>query len=407
MPIIITPGLGGILQFQNLTPLAPSLIAANLTLDESREMRFWSLAPQAQLETLASAYHHLVRFSESKSELIDSLGGMIQRFHGGEKSIPADSFILARLIGEVEKFKDSVPPTSAPTSSDRPAATGDIFIREQPKTPPPPAETPVRRPTPRRDNSMRLYTDGKGGYFPPLWGGMPDLLKLELKSLAYKLEGKMSDLTRDEGAHSEFLSSSFAVWILDLRDQLAKEPISPASIRRQVAIVSEMAAFMADPLHSESIGFRFWNAVGANAEVRMVINRLANARMLPETLGDKERASVEKAMFDVDAAFLRSILRFLPANTSEAIEESSNRDESYGELLAKKFGEALDGIPLSERSVLSASAQVHLNSALSVLRILDKELSGEPSPAVRGFLKKLVPRQMMQLATVVALGSRV
>lgn len=395
MPIIITPGLGGILQFQNLTALAPARIGENIP-------RFWELPNPAQVETLASAYYHLSRVTEPNADLLEKLGAMVQRFEGREESIAADNFILSRLVGEMARLKDSVPPT--------PASMDSVVVTEKPSSKPSPKRD--------RDNSMQLYTDGKGGYFPHSWARLSEDMRRELKGLAYAREGRMSELTNDEEKHAEFLMGALAGWIVSVKDALTETGAKGAgqsglasapSVRAPLALISEMTAFMAGEAKIESdLGVRFWQLYSADSVARMAVHRLINARATQfSVLEEGERASLEKALFDLDVAYLRILLKPLSSQTEEAAAEAGNRDESYGDTLAKTLGDALNGLPLSERTELSPANQVQLTSAVSVLRILGRELSSEPpSPAVRGFLRRLLPREMLQLAQVVALVPR-
>ncbi len=387
--LTIIQGLGGVLRFQNLTPLALSVIGENIP-------RFWDLEPPAQLETLASAYHHLSRIlepSQDQSDLLEKLGAMVQRFEAREPTIAADNFTLSRLVGEMAKLK----------GSERPVPTGDsVFVAERS----PAAEgTAARRPTPTRarDASLQFYTDGKGGFFPSAWAHLSDDMRSALKSRAFERKGKMSDLTGDEAVHAEFLFGAFSGWIHSIWESLTEN--GAKAVWEPVPLIAEMTAFLGVAAAS-GLSPDFWRLYGRDVDLRTALNRLTTQRSLLGSLEEGKRAALEQALVDLDAAYLRVLLKPLASRPDDAAAESGSRDESYGDTLATRLGDALVGLPLSDRSELSAAAQVQLMSAVSVLRILLRELPADPvSPAVRGFLKRLSPREMLQLAQVVELVS--
>jgi hypothetical protein len=160
----IIQGLGGALRFQNFTPLAPALVTDNLS-------RFRELVSPAQLETLASAYHHLMRVPDANQEVVESVAQMIQRLESKADPSAADSFTISRLVLEWGRLKETLRESAPPARG----------------TPLPPAGD-VEDSRPRaaiRDKSLRFYSDGSGGFFPPSWAHLSKEMRDSLKSLAY------------------------------------------------------------------------------------------------------------------------------------------------------------------------------------------------------------------------------
>lgn len=393
--ITVVQGLGGALQFQNFTPLAPALITENLA-------RFWDLAPVAQVETLASAYQHLTQIREANDQLLEGVGQLIVRIEERAKQTPSDSFILSRLIGEWGRFKDSnLPP---PPRSDHPSAPAAA----------PAPKTPAPRPAPARDPSFRFYADGDGGYFPPSWVNFSKPMRDALKILAYRREGKMSDLSFSDEAHADFLLAALYGWINGMRTSLTETGskgagqsglASAPSVREPVERVAEMAAVLGDGNRVEaSLAERFWNSFGAHADLRMALSRLTTMRTAQSVLEEADRTALEDTLIALDAAYLRFLLAPLADRTEGSPPDAPERNEYYGELLAKNLGDALVGLPMSARSQFSGGQEVQLVAAGSVLRGVAAELRMDPpSPVVRGFLKKLLPSEILRLAHIAGL----
>lgn len=286
MPLTITPGLGGGLQFPNLTPLVPAQISENIS-------RFWEMPNPLQVETLASAYHHLSRLQEPNTDLLEKLGEMVKRFEAREPTIAADNFIMARLVGEVAKLKDSVPP--AKPRSDRPAVDEDSFTQD------PRPEAPDRRPS-RRDSSLILYGDGQGGFYPSLWRDLSEEMRRELKILALSREGRISELSNDEVTHADFLADAVGGWILSLTEPLSQSAPMNTSLRNLLPVISEMVTLMARPTLSVTLTTRFWDRFDGRTDVKSALIRLSNAKTLPALATDEDRAILESTIQAVEAA---------------------------------------------------------------------------------------------------------
>jgi hypothetical protein len=409
MTLTITQGLGGTLLFTNFSPLAPSLVSENLR-------NFWELQRPTQMDTLASAYHHLTRAADAKTEVVEKVGQMIQRFESNSDPVAADNFTIGQLVLEWGRLKDSLGDFA---SGDSPALGA---VRA---SPPPPRRTPVpategAKPVSaaiasRREQSIRFYSDGEGGFFPPSWLHFSDSMRQALKILAYSRKGgKMSDLTSDEGLHAEFLVGVLADWLGQIRGDLTETGVKGAgqsglasapSVMPTLGLVSEMMSLLRRPAGPESsLMTRFWKAYGAHADLRMTINRLFTMRSLQSILEEADRMVLEKVLYDLDVAYLSFLLDPLSGSTDEASATGSGRDESFGETLAKKLGDAMVALPMSERTKLEAGDHVTLAAAASALRTLGREIrSDESSAVIRGFLRKLLPSEMLRLASVVGM----
>ncbi|HSA58918.1 MAG TPA: hypothetical protein VLJ37_04465 [bacterium] len=383
--LTIVQGLGGLLQFQNFTPLAPALVTENLG-------RFWDLAPVAQVETLASAYQHLSRVEEADVQLLESVGQLLQRIEARAEQTPSDSFILSRVIGKLALLKASSPPSCEP----------------------PGRRTSDPAPGAQRDPSLRFYSDGEGGFFPPSWIHFSKPMRDALKVLAYGREGKMSDLTSSDVAQADFLIGALSGWINDMKTALTETGMKGAgqsglasapSIRAPLDLVAEMAAVLGDASRVEaSLAANFWRSFGSHADLRMSLSRLVTMRMAQSVLEEAERLALEDTLCALDAAFLRFLLAFLPGRSVDSFADSSERNETYGDLLAKRLGDALLGLPLSDRAQFNGDQAVQLATAGSVLRTLAGEVRADPpSPVLRGFLKKILPSEMLRLGQIVGL----
>lgn len=415
---LITPiSLGGTTLVANVAALAPNIVSENLN-------GFWKLERQGQILTLASVHHYLGAVDEPNQHLLEGLREMIARFQNKADPCALDNLVFGQLIMEWGKNKPAEEstrpaasrigrddPTLVPITPSVPAPGSDR--PDRPKTPGLAVEpTPLRRMS-RGETSMRFYSDGTGGFFPPIWINFSKEMRDALKILAYGREGKMSDLTLSEEAHAGFLLSALAGWIEEMKTALtetgtkgagASGLASAPSIRALLTLVSEMTGFLADPTRSESLSDLVWRAYGVDPHLRMSVDRLSGMRMAQSVLEEDERAALEKTLRDLDAAYLAFLLQPLLDGPEDAAVESGNRDESYGETLARTVGDALVGLPLSDRARLSATAQVQLTSAATALRTLARELRADrSSPAVRGFLKKLLSSEMLRLSPVVAL----
>jgi hypothetical protein len=222
----------------------------------------------------------------------------------------------------------------------------------------------------------------------------------------------MSELTESTEVHADLLMGALAGWIEQIKTVLTETGArgagqsglaSAPSLRAPLGLIIEMVAFMSDG-EDAGLSSRFWQLYGSHVDLRSAVNRLTSQRTLLATLEEGERSALDQALFDLDVAYLRVLLRPLASKTEEGAGETGNRDEAFGDTLATTLGNALMGLPFSGRAEVTASEQVQLTSAASALRILSRELSSNPpSPAVRGFLKRLSPRETLQLAQVVAL----
>lgn len=413
--ITITAGFGGTFVFERFTSLAPSLVTENLS-------RFWDLARPAQVDTLASAYQHLSGVPDANPEVLASVGQMTQRLNDSAETSPVDHLVLGRLLLEWGRLKSVFPPSSPPQAprSDRPASSPAPGAELAPRTPVPPAGGVGRRrhtPGTRAEDSTRatgqFYRDGKGGYFPPSWAKLSDDMKRELKSLAWSRKGKMSDLTSSHEMHASLLLGAISSWVVTLKTVLMESGVKGAgqsglasapSVQPLLSLISEMTSWMGGPaLRRSALGSLFWEGFGAHEEARMAINRLTTMRTLQSSLEQSEKDSLERTLYTLDGVYLTVILAALP-DPEVSPSEAGRRDEAYGDTLAQKLGEAMIGLPLSERTALEPAEQVRLADASGILRIIAQEARADPaSPAVKGFLKRLNPAEILRLQRIAAL----
>lgn len=408
MMITITPGIGTALRFQDFTPQAPILVSANLR-------ALSTLAPIAQLETLASAYVHLSGVAEANQQLLESLGQLVQRMNAREERTAADSFIVSRLIGEWGSLKDSVPPSSPPQPrSDRPAEAPIAMPKTPvPPTPAPPSPVPgvSGRRRSERNDSIQFYTDGKGGLFPPSWVHFSKEMKNALKIAVWNLSATDSRaLISSEEANATFLMGTMATWILQLRNLLTETGAKGAgrsglasgpSIRGNVELINEMSAFMSEGDYVGSpLADAFWRAYGTHTESRMAVNRLTSMRSLLSSLDEAERNALEDSLYALDTHYLAWLLSPLASRSDPGLERGF-RDVAHGDQMATMLGEKMNGLPTS-LAALDHEQRAQLSSLEAILRTVEYDArTVPPTPGMHAFLLKLLPSEMIRVASFV------
>jgi hypothetical protein len=413
MILPVTTGPLGLLQFPNFTAMAPVVVTTNLK-------NFWDLPRITQTETLASAYEHLSGLSSSNPQLLESVGSLLTRLNDGGDRTDADSFIISRLINEWGTLKDAVPVSSPPRPSSEKPHLDEVSIAG-PRTPVP-GPSPVP-PSPRRqrrsdrsrgerNNSIQFYTDGRGGLFPPSWIQFSKEMRDHLKLIAWNLSATdQRALISNEEANAKFLLSALASVIINLKSSLTETGAKGAgqsglasapSVRVSLGLVNEMTSFMTERARAGSdLAAYFWQAYGIHTELRMAVNRLTSMRSLLSSLEEPEKNAVEDGLYALDTAFLSFLLEPLADRPVDGALDALSRDEAHGELIAKRLGDLMVGLPMSTAN-LSGSQHVQLSSIEGLLRSVAVEArAGTPTPLIRAFLRKLLPSEILRLVPLV------